>query len=124
MSELLKSNCFESVLRNQRKGELLNEMSEAIQKATQAVKEHMKPAVVILKITIAPADGNADAVSVVDDVDLKVPRPSRSSSLFFTTDDNRLVRDNPNQTEMKLEVAKPVALPSETSEAAPKASVG
>lgn len=107
----LVGNCFESVLRQQRRGELLTELSEAIQTATQSVKEFMKPATITLKITIAPADGDGAAVAVIDDVDIKVPKPKRSSSLFYTTDDGRLVRDNPNQTEMQLQVAQSPAQP-------------
>lgn len=125
MNEKPVGNCFESVLRQQRKGELLTELSAAIQTATQAVKEYMKPATITLKITIAPASGDAAAVAVVDDVDIKVPKPSRTSSLFFTTDNNTLVRDNPNQSEMKLEALKAPAPVETVAPAAPKiTSVG
>jgi hypothetical protein len=99
-------NSFELVVRNQRRGALLAELSTKLSEAVMAVKEHSKPATVTLVLTIDPANGDASAVRLQDEVKVKLPRKPQGASLFYTTDDNRLVRDDPHQTEMALEVVK------------------
>jgi len=103
-------NSFESVLRNQRRGHLLSELSEKLQAAVLAVKEHTKEATVTLTFKIAPANGDASAISVTDEIKVKLPEARKANTLFYSTDDGRLVRDDPNQTEMELKtLAKPAA---------------
>lgn len=105
------NNSFEAVLRNQRRGALLQELSEELQRLTASVREHGKGGSVTLVIKVSPANGDASAMSVIDEVRVKVPQAKRPNSLFYATDDGRLVREDPNQKEMVLKVAEapPVA---------------
>lgn len=115
------SNSFETVLRTQRKGAMLTELSEQLQAAALAVREHGKPATVTLTLNLVPANNDASALNVRDDIKSKLPEKTKSPSLFFTTDDGRLVREDPNQTEMKLTVEaspKPTATPEPLAETA------
>jgi len=108
------ANSFEAVLRNQRKGALLSELSEVLQSAVLKVREHTREATVTLIIKIAPANDDASALSVVDEVKVKLPEKRKPNTLFYATDDGRLVRDDPNQKELELAVAPK---PSETQTA-------
>lgn len=104
------SNAFSEVLAKHRNGELLNEASRAMQEAVQSTREHIKPSKIIIEIDIAPANGDASAVTIVGEVKLKLPKPPKANSLFYTTDDNLLVKNDPNQKEMQLqEVKRPPA---------------
>lgn len=105
---MIIENSFTTVLTNQRKGALLTDLSRALQEATQSVREHKKQAVITLKITIAPANGDASVVQVCDDITVKVPKKESQSTIFYPTDENTLSRKDPNQQEMEL-VAVPTA---------------
>lgn len=105
------ANSFESVLRLQRRGALLTELSEKLQQAVLAVREHTKEASVTLTFKIAPANADASALSVLDEVKVKLPEARKANTLFYATDDGRLVREDPNQSEMDLKIApKPTAV--------------
>ena len=101
------NNTFIGVINNLRKGKLLTEVSEQLQALTQAVMEHRRPGKLTLTIKIAP-QGDGDVVVLTDDVEIKAPKTSPTGSVFYTTDDGLLSRDDPNQKEMALGViAKP-----------------
>ena len=100
------SNSIEILLRNQRKGRMLTELSEQMQAVANAAREHGKAGVLILTLTVTPANGDATAMSVADEIKVKLPQPSKPSSLFFVAEDGRLVREDPTQSEMKLETVK------------------
>lgn len=108
MNQPVINNTFNEVLVGLRKGEVLTELSHAMQEAIQSVKEHGKSATVILKLEIAAANGDASQVSVTEDISTKLPKPPKQNSIFFTTDQNTLSRRDPNQQEMVLqEVQRP-----------------
>lgn len=95
-------NAIESVLRTQRKGAMLTELTAAMQTAVCATREHLKPSVITLTLTISPASGDAAAMSVLDEIKIKPALPRKPNTLFYATDDGRLVREDPNQQEMSL----------------------
>lgn len=97
-------NSFEGVLRHQRKGKMLSELSQSLQAAVLAVVEHNEAATVTLTLKVSPANGDASAMSVQDEIKSKLPQPRKPNTLFYSTDDGRLVREDPNQKEMKFEV--------------------
>ena len=97
------NNTFISVINNLRKGKLLTEVSEQLQALTQAVMEHRRPGKLTLTIKIAP-QGDGDVVVLTDDVEIKAPKTTPTGSVFYTTDDGLLSRDDPNQKEMALGV--------------------
>lgn len=98
-------NSVEVLLRNQRKGKMLTELSEQMQRVALAAREHGQAARLTLTLTVLPASTDGTAMSVADEIKIKLPEPKKARSLFFVTDDGCLVRNDPNQTEMKLEIA-------------------
>ncbi len=102
-----QNNAIESVLRTQRKGAMLTEASEALQKLTLAVKEHCKTGKLTIEITLTPM-GDGSAVTVLDDIRLKLPKAPVKGSIFYTTDEGTLHREDPNQQEMDLKVVAPI----------------
>lgn len=100
-------NTFETVLRNQRKGLMAIELSEKLAELTRACTQHCKSGKLILTITLTPASGDGSTMSVEDQIALKLPETKKPNSLFFTTDDGQLVRDNPEQHQLNLKVVNP-----------------
>ena len=104
MKTEIENNSFELVLRNQRKGAMMTDLSKTMQEAVLAVTEHGEAATVTVTFKISPANSDAGALSVRDEIKSKLPQPKRSNTLFYSTDDGRLVREDPNQEDLKFEV--------------------
>jgi hypothetical protein len=92
---------FSEFLKQINRGLAQHELCEALEKVTAAVKDTGKAGTFALKITVTPARrGEVNQVFVDADVITKVPRKDRKQTIFFTTRQNTLVRNNPDQTEM------------------------
>ena len=100
------SNAVEILLRHQRKGKMLGDLTDAMRQVVLAVEEHGKPGKLVLTFTVEPASGEAGALKVTDEITTKLPQTKKPSSLFYMTDDGRLVREDPNQGEMQLTVSE------------------
>lgn len=95
---------FIKVMSDVNKGNSPHELSKELEKVVAAVRATGKAGNVTYKLTVAPAGKNTgDQVTVVDDIQSKVPQPDRFESIFFATEHNTLERDNPRQTKMDLE---------------------
>jgi hypothetical protein len=95
-------NAIEPVLRTQRKGALLTDLSAAMQQAVAASREHLKESVITLTLRISPLSGDGHALSVRDEVTLKLPQARKPNTLFYATDDNCLVREDPHQQDLPI----------------------
>lgn len=98
------ANTFESVLRNQRKGNMAAELSEKLQQLTKAVMSIGKPGKITLVLSVDPNSGDGSCVSVEDKIELKLPQATKPKSIFYTTEEGQLVRDNPEQKTLDLKV--------------------
>lgn len=98
------SNSFDSMARHQRRGAFLTDISEAVQQCVMSVRERHEPASLTITLKFDPATADADAISVRDEVKVKLPAPKKANTLFFSTEQGQLVRDNPKQAEMDLKV--------------------
>lgn len=85
------------------KGRLCEDLAEKFADLIGKVKERGKSGSITLSLKIKPLDEDAESVSVVAGVKVAEPAKPERASIFFTTDENSLVRDNPKQAEMKLE---------------------
>lgn len=96
-------NTFAITLQDQRQGALSSELSLALSQLVSAVRSTGRPGSLTLKLSINPtAGGDGTTVTLTDDVTVKNPKPKKPSSLFFTCDDGRLTRENPNQQTLPL----------------------
>lgn len=97
------NNLFARTLQDLRHGASAEELSEQLSVLIAAVRETGKGGELIYKIKIKPANkGQIRTVIVEDEINLKKPGFDRESSIFFTTDDNCLVRNDPRQRELEL----------------------
>ena len=95
-ADVVKSD-FISTLKDVNKGQSPFELSAALDKIVAAVKKTGKAGTLTYKLTIAPIPKTENQVGVTDEIDMKLPKEDRYTSLFFTSPDNRLTRDDPNQ---------------------------
>lgn len=102
-TEINPRNTFSTLLQNHRGGWAVDEASEKLQQLVEGVRQTGKGGTLTLKLKISPASrGAANALVVTDDIDVKIPVLDNDSSIFFATNDNQLVRDNPNQQQLPL----------------------
>jgi len=89
---------FREVLANIREGELLYECGEMLEELIEAIQETGRKGMFTLEISVKPgASGDASKVLVSGRPKIKKPLPETLPSMFYTTADNTLVRDNPKQ---------------------------
>jgi len=83
------------------KGATVAELNEKLAEVVAAVRATTKPGSISITLRIMPgAKGNADMVFIEPDVKAKCPTEPKGTTLFFTTDDNRLTRYNERQREL------------------------
>lgn len=96
-------NAFTSMLSNLRAGHAQADLSEKITELVAAVKEAGKTGTMTLKIKVAPASaGDVTKLLITDSVTMSKPEKVRPATLFFPSEDNALLRDDPNQRELNL----------------------
>lgn len=80
----------------------LPELDEALAKAIQQVRLTGKPASLVYQLKIKPQDTEADTVTLEDSITVKTANPLRRAAIFFTTEDGRISRNDPNQPELPM----------------------
>lgn len=111
-------NSFHRTIQEVDGGALSDDLAEKLSELIGKVKERGKAGSISLTVKVKPLNSDVDTVSVVANVKVTEPAKPERASTFFTTDDNTLVRNNPRQTEMKLEpVEKHAALPEPVAKA-------
>lgn len=99
----LPSNSFLFVLqRKELQESLLTEASTLLAELAMAVKATRKKGTLALVLTLEPEKGGAISISAA--LNSKAPSTApQHLTIFFVNKDGALVRDNPDQQEMKLE---------------------
>lgn len=90
---------FSDWLREQSKGATHDELSEALHELTARVADTRRPGSLTFTVSIKPLKGAADsdALTVTDQIKLKLPEHDRKASLFWPDADGNLRRTDPNQ---------------------------
>ena len=91
-----------NTLANLRGGRTLSEIENGLAKIVQKVRETGKQGKITLTIKVDVAeretwDEKAIQVTLHDDVDVKIPKPARTKSVFFADQTGRLTRHDPAQ---------------------------
>ena len=90
-----------SFLRDLHQGKVLEELSEEITAITAAVRAAGKSGELTLKVKFkTPPKGDVSYLTFEAEVSSKKPRRDRGDTIFFITNDNRLTRQDPTQTEL------------------------
>lgn len=94
-------------LANLNKGRTVTELTERLQELVGEVGTTGKPGVLTFKVAVKPIitnkkSGVVTAVTVTDEVTVKLPQNDRPNSIFFRDDNNNLVRTDPRQTSLDI----------------------
>lgn len=89
---------FTDTLRAIRFGELQNELTEQMNTLTKACTESGRAGELVLKIKLKP--GKSGQLELVDDLNVRMPKKERGTSIFFATPEGNLQREDPRQMEM------------------------
>ncbi len=86
-------------------GATVGELNDALQKVVAAVRQTGKRGKLTLDVTVSPAaKGATDVLMIEAQVKTRLPEPERGMTIFYATDDNRLVRNDPKQPTLDLRV--------------------
>lgn len=88
-------------------GAAVAELSDALEKVVAAVRETGKSGSLTFTLKVAPASkGHTDVLLVESQVKTKLPEAERGMTIFYATDDNLLVRNDPKQQTLPLRVVE------------------
>jgi len=91
---------FTDVLRDIRKGRVVETLSEELAEVVRAVLDTNKPGELTLKLKISPQGKGDNALIVSAASTQKIPRAKLPDALFFADLDGDLLRDDPTQQRM------------------------
>ena len=96
---------FPDTILQMNNGATVAELSEALEQVVAAVRGAGKARTITLTIKVAPASKKStDVLMVESQVKTKLPEPERGMTIFYATEDNRLVRNDPKQQMLPLRV--------------------
>lgn len=99
-------------LRELHRGELLEELENDLTEVVAAVRKSGKGGKLTLTIGVKPASkGDTNVLTVEAAVKTTLPKPDRSASIFYATEDNQLVREDPRQLKLELRQAAVTPMP-------------
>jgi len=99
------SNTFDHTLREMRQGMVVTELSEELAKLVGAVRTTGRGGELVLRLKVKPASrGDVTTLMITDDISVKAPRPEKAAAVFFSTENNELLRNDPRQLAMELKV--------------------
>lgn len=88
------------VLRDIRKGRVVDAASDELAEVVQAVLDTAKPGELTLKLKITPQGKGDNAVIVSAEIKSKRPQAKLPDALFFASLDGDLLREDPTQQRM------------------------
>lgn len=94
------SRAFVDVVRQLDGGACYENLTAQLAEIVQGVIATRKMGELSLKLSVKPNGENS--VSITESVKLKVPEPPRAQTIFFTTVDGDLLRDDPRQAKLPL----------------------
>lgn len=100
---------FTDTLRQIRFGELQEELTTELNALTKRCTETGRAGELVLKIKLKPGKGGQ--VELLDDLTVKAPKPERGTSIFFSTPEGNLQREDPRQMDIAELRQVPTAAP-------------
>jgi hypothetical protein len=91
---------FTDILREMRKGAVVDELTDQLATVVRGVLATDKPGAVTLTLTVKPQGKGDNAMIIAAKVGVKEPRDDLPDSIFFADDDGDLHRNDPTQQRM------------------------
>ena len=84
----------------------ISELDDALSNAIKQVRLTGKAATITYQIKIKPNSGDGETVELSDNIKVATANPARKTSIFYTTEDGRITRDNPDQPELPIKAVE------------------
>lgn len=98
---------FPETILQMNNGATVSELSDALERLVAAVRSAGKSGSLTLTIKVAPASkGTTNVLMVETQVKTKLPEADRGMTVFYATEDNKLVRNDPKQQMLNLRVVE------------------
>ena len=97
-ADVVSTNIVDT-LQNVRKGAMLFDLADKLERLVRTIRETGKPGSIRLKLTLTPEPGDAAALMVVDSLDGTEPKPDKAATYFFATEKGTLQREDPRQAQ-------------------------
>ena len=94
-----------NVIAGMHRGAVEDEINQKFSELISAVKAEGRKGTMTLTLEVLPQGGNQH--NVIASCTTRVPKPKARPSLFYSTDDNNLQREDPEQSDMFPEEDKP-----------------
>ncbi len=108
---------FQKTILEINNGATVGELNDALQRVVAAVRSTGRKGSVALTISVAPAaKGATDVLMIEASVKARLPEPERGMTIFYATEDNRLVRNDPKQPTLDLRVVDITEQPKQLKE--------
>jgi hypothetical protein len=92
---------FIDTLKEIRSGQAVEDLTDEMSKLVAAVRASGRAGKLTLTIAVKPASkGNVNTLMVDDAITIKTPVRETETTIFFSTDDNTLQRNDPRQPEL------------------------
>jgi hypothetical protein len=88
------------------RGNFVIECGRELQELTDAIVDTGKKGALVIKLEVTPSglkEGRVNQFEIRPDVSINKPKHDQGKSIFFVTQDNKLVREDPNQMQMEYE---------------------
>ncbi len=88
------------------RGKFVVEAGVEFQALADAIVDTGKKGSITIKLEVTPSglkNGRVNQFEIRPDVSIQKPKHDAGKSIFFVTEDNRLVRDDPDQMDMQFE---------------------
>lgn len=104
---------FNETLKQLHRGDLVDELDDALRQLVYAVQQTAKKGALTLTISVQPATKSSDVEQVIVTAKLNetMPKPDRAPSLFYTDSEGGLLREDPRQVKLDLKSPEKAAAP-------------
>ena len=116
------NNSFDALMREFDRQRILDELNETYTGLVLAVRQHGRKGKISFTVEVAPSHGSdARTVDIKFDIEAKLPKAERRVCVYYTTEDGRTVKNDPEQAEMNFRPL-PTAQPTPASQPATAAT--
>lgn len=108
---------FTDVLRDMRRGRVVDAATEQLNELVRAVRETNKSGTLTLTLTIKPNGRGDNAIIAQAKVGTSTPKADLPDALFYADEDGNLLRDDPTQNRMFADTVDADGVVTERKEA-------
>lgn len=91
---------FVNALKELRAGGAIDDLNDQLTEVVAAVRATGRAGKLTLTLTVKAGKGNSNQLMVDDAITIKKPSKETETTIFFTTDENTLQRNDPRQPEL------------------------